>query len=122
MTTLKTPEDWWAEFDAIKDHIREWGPQDQDLQSIIDHPQALRIFGKGTIDLYKENSDLSFWSLMDKLQKERDRRLYHILNSIWAAAPDKPYIHQWKSWHRFCDLCSEGGWILFPELEAVDET
>ncbi len=117
MAILKTKEDWWTEFTRIKDHIREWGPSDQSVAQIASHPLAERTFGKKLTEFYKTQGGKTFWQVVDELHKNQDRMLYYILNSIWADAPDQPYIHEWRSWGAFCDLCSEGPDCLWTKEE-----
>ncbi len=122
MAILKTKEDWWTEFTRIKDHIREWGPSDQSVAQIASHPLAERTFGKKLTEFYKTQGGKTFWQVVDELHKNQDRMLYYILNSIWADAPDQPYIHEWRSWGAFCDLCSEGPDCLWTKEEQDAES
>lgn len=118
----KTAEEWWAEVAAIKNDIKEWGPTDRPVAPYATHPLAPGRMGKKLVEYYKAQGDKTFWTVFDELEAAKDPLLYHVLNSIWLDAPDKPYIHSWKSWGRFCDLCSEGPHLLFPETYIKPET
>lgn len=122
MATLKTKEDWWTEFTRIKDHIREWGPGDVSVAQIAAHPLAKRTFGQKLVDFYLTMGDKTFWQVVDELHTNQDRMLYYVLNSIWMDAPDQPYIHHWKSWGSFCDLCSEGPDCLWTKEKQDAES
>jgi len=110
---LKTKEDWWNEFARIKDDIKEWGPSDRPIKSYNLH----LISNTKLREFYEANKELTFWTIVDNLEKEQNPILWLVLETIWIDAPDQEYIHEWPSWGHFCDLCSEGGWILYGDEE-----
>lgn len=101
----KTAEEWWQIADAI------W-------------PDIQAIFGRVGFDLWETkyaetigpatDHERPFGENMAALRVARDVVLATWLERAWEAAPDRPYIHGWPSWHRFCDLCSESH-VLDPE-------
>lgn len=125
MTVLKTADDWWAEVAIVKEGIKEWGPPDDPVGRIADHPLAPGRFGKKLVAYYQEHRDQTFWQIFEELEKARNSLVWDILQSIWVDTPDKSYIHEWKYWGRFCDLCSEGmhlikGWDGSEDVEEAE--
>lgn len=107
---------WWEEYERIQNDIKSF-TGDMPVPDVLRHGDyAVRILGQTSVDAYKEHQDKTIFEVWDILRDARDRRLWNILNGIWNDAPDSPSIHGWPSWGAFCDLCSEGGHILYPEL------
>jgi hypothetical protein len=105
---IKTPQDWWTALDTHWANLLEcfgrvgaplssrmWS--DDLVSAPVDHPRTLA-------------------ATLEQAKTDRDEgTLIHYLNQVWICAPDKPYIHEWPSWHVLCDLCSEG-WVFDPEV------
>lgn len=96
---LQTPEDWWSVIDFHLSNLQQTADR-----VYIDPPVAsLRS------------------SLAEAVQQRDHVKAHDILEAIWTAAPDRPYIHRWPSWGVLCDLCSEYS-VCFHSEDVPDES
>jgi hypothetical protein len=116
----ETEHRWWDNYAAIRDDILSYADFDIKVGEIAAHPSASRVVAKSLLEHYRTNPDKTLEAVMDEFQAERDPRLALILDFLWNDAPDNPMIHDWPSWGRFCDLCSES-YVLFEDAGALDE-
>lgn len=110
MAEINTPEDWWSVVDA------QWSKIIgifQNCNAPLDgHVWRDEIFGEEVF----HGKTLAV--MLEEAKADRDHdALGHFLDLLWAAAPDKPYIHSWPGWGDLCDLCSER-WVFDPEPVA----
>lgn len=132
MTKLETADDWWTEVtDRWTTRLASTGaPQLQelifgDMGAPTDFPvktllEREKLYGRGSKMValgFKGREEMGMFGAIDDLIKKREPQLWYVFQSLWADAPDKPYIHQWTMWGAFCDLCSEGLHCLFPNME-----
>lgn len=109
MTELKTADQWWAEYAAIKEEGIKVFASDLPVARILSQRElATRLLGKTSVAVYDEHPDKMVHEVWDILETNKDVRMWNILQGIWNDAPDSKAIHSWPHWHQFCDLCSEG--------------
>lgn len=85
---IKSQDDWWELFDAIRPQINEC------------------CVNAGVSHLILE---------LDEASRSRDgMETARLLNKCWESAPDHPIIHTWPRWGDLCDLCSEC-WVFAEE-------
>ncbi len=107
---IRTPDDWWLALDTHWANILE-------IYQNCNAPLEGK-FWRETAYGDEINHDKSLLATLEDAKRDRDHEIVHkYLNLLWAAAPDKPYIHEWPSWDVLCDLCSEV-WVFNPEEAA----
>lgn len=109
MTAPTNPNEWWELLD------NHWGDILQCFEN-VGAPMDDNVWSDG-IGKEAIPHDYSLLVTLEKLKESRDPKMARMLYLCWLAAPDKPYIHEWKSWGVLCDLCSEE-WCLDPEQVA----
>lgn len=109
--SIDTKEDWWASCE------KHW-------RNILD------IFDRIGADMGR-SEEAHWWAdrmgepdthhekcLVDTLEDyklaKQHEPLIRLFNRAFHGAPDNDYIHTWKGWGAFCDLCSEE-WVFQPE-------
>lgn len=109
--------EWWINWMLISHSVKEYISPIR-VKDILENPRTPKVFGKIGMEVLKENAGYNptIQDLWDRLTFNHDKRLYFLLHSVWADAPDSPVIHFWPNWHNFCDLLSEG-----PECLGLNE-
>jgi hypothetical protein len=127
MTQLTNADEWWAEYARIKGDIKGY-IHPMDVTERADHPlvvarpimhQVLQEHKTPPEDIHDPTKRKTIYDVYDHLERERDPRLHELLLVILEEAPDHPSIHDWPSWHYFCDLLCEGPHCL--DLDHDDD-
>lgn len=108
-------QEWWIEYAEIKESIKDYIDCSMQASRILSSDYAKSKLHPSLWKVYQTLPGYTISEIMNALEKSKNTILYHLLHSIWEDAPDHPSVHQLPHWGRFCDLLSEGGWILFPE-------
>lgn len=116
MSIIKTPKDWWDNVEVHWEHLMDvfsrcGAPMRYDEQG---HWWSNGIGEEPT----RHDKPLPQF-LMDLRNNKDHEELHRYFNLCWLAAPDKPYIHEWRGWGVLCDLCSEI-WVFDPEEQEQE--
>ncbi len=122
MATLENADQWWAEWERIKDEVKSWGPPEMDISVILASKVAKARLSKKFWKILEENSEGKLWELIDKLTTERNDIVYTFAHSVWEDAPDNiDVLRGYPEWYALCDLCSEGPSCLWPDAANTEE-
>lgn len=100
----KTADEWWANLNAAWSDILE-------IFANCGAPMTPNEDGRWFSDGIGEEPtrhDKALIQILEDAKRDRNHATLHLwLQRCWSAAPDAPYIHQWRNWGTLCDLCSE---------------
>lgn len=127
MARLDTLEGWWTEVNIrlqseqlerlFYEDVKI--PNDVLCQEFMDREARLSQ-STHLKKAFAGREGLTFENAVKDMITKRDPNLWHVFQSIWEDVPDSRRIHSYTMWGPFCDLCSEGPAVLFPNMEEDD--